>query len=121
MLYGLQYDYEIRAHLNSTIRATITQLYIYRMSPCGNNANTCVNPDGTVSLRLKQIVFYEAWNPDQSFFFSQTNPAPINVWSQVGAYALIGFSEIFASITSLEYAYTKVSLRKRCTLPLGPR
>jgi POT family proton-dependent oligopeptide transporter len=64
--------------------ATITQLYIYRMSPCGYSANTCVDDAGN------------------------TRPAPINVWSQIGSYALIGFSEIFASITLLEYAYTKV-------------
>jgi POT family proton-dependent oligopeptide transporter len=31
------------------IWATITQLYIYRMSPCGYEANTCVDADGNVS------------------------------------------------------------------------
>ncbi|KAG7531982.1 hypothetical protein FFLO_03989 [Filobasidium floriforme] len=71
------------------IWATITQLYIYRMSPCGYSANTCATEDGI------------------------TIPAPINVWSQIGAYALIGFSEIFASITILEYAYTKAPRNMR--------
>ncbi|KAJ9096229.1 hypothetical protein QFC20_006473 [Naganishia adeliensis] len=70
------------------IWATITQLYIYRMSPCGYYANTC-EADG------------------------MTLPAPINVWSQIGAYALIGFSEIFASIALLEYAYSKAPRNMR--------
>lgn len=34
--------------------------------------------------------------------------APINVWVVAGPYILVGMSEIFASITSLEYAFTKV-------------
>jgi POT family proton-dependent oligopeptide transporter len=42
-----------------------------------------------------------------------TIPAPINVWSQIGSYALIGFSEIFASITILEYAYSKAPKNMR--------
>ena len=35
------------------------------------------------------------------------NPAPINVWVVSGPYILVGIAEIFASITSLEYAFTK--------------
>ncbi|PGH02772.1 hypothetical protein AJ79_07537 [Helicocarpus griseus UAMH5409] len=34
-------------------------------------------------------------------------PAPLNVWIQAGAYILVGLSEIMASITGLEYSYTK--------------
>jgi POT family proton-dependent oligopeptide transporter len=71
------------------IWATITQLYIYRKSPCGYSANTCVDAAGN------------------------TLAAPINVWSQIGSYALIGFSEIFASITLLEYAYSKAPRNMR--------
>ncbi|KZV74184.1 PTR2-domain-containing protein [Peniophora sp. CONT] len=59
------------------IWAAVTQHYIYKMSPCGSSAGTCLQP------------------------------APINVWSQTGAYVLIAASEIFASITGLEYAFTK--------------
>ena len=33
----------------SYYRATVTQLYIYRMSPCGYYANTCTDADGNVS------------------------------------------------------------------------
>jgi POT family proton-dependent oligopeptide transporter len=34
-------------------------------------------------------------------------PAPISVWIVSGPYILVGIAEIFASITSLEYAFTK--------------
>ncbi|KAF2867136.1 POT family-domain-containing protein [Massariosphaeria phaeospora] len=39
--------------------------------------------------------------------------APINVWAQTGIYVLVAISEIFASITSLEYAYTKAPKNMR--------
>jgi POT family proton-dependent oligopeptide transporter len=39
--------------------------------------------------------------------------SPINVWAQTGAYVLIALSEIFASITGLEYAYTKAPRNMR--------
>lgn len=71
------------------IWAAVLQYYIYQTSPCGYNANSCVFADGT------------------------TNPAPINVWAQTGAYVLVAFSEIFASITSLEYAFSKAPRNMR--------
>ncbi|KKK13937.1 hypothetical protein P175DRAFT_0453555 [Aspergillus ochraceoroseus IBT 24754] len=61
----------------SMIAAAVTQYYIYKMSPCGNQASSC------------------------------DEPAPINVWVQTLPYVLIAFSEIFTSITGYEYAYTK--------------
>ncbi|XRM41254.1 hypothetical protein ABZX51_004533 [Aspergillus tubingensis] len=61
----------------SMIAAAVTQYYIYKLSPCGNHPSTC----------------------DEA--------APINVWVQAVPYVLIAFSEIFASITGYEYAYTK--------------
>lgn len=59
------------------VSATVIQYYIYKMSPCGNHPSGC------------------------------DKPAPINVWVQSVPYVLIGFSEIFASITGYEYAFTK--------------
>lgn len=59
------------------IWASVVQYYIYKTSPCGYHANTC----------------------DEA--------SPLNVWIQTGSYVLVGFSEIFASITGLEYAFTK--------------
>jgi proton-dependent oligopeptide transporter, POT family len=71
------------------IWAAVIQYYIYKRSPCGYHANDCYNDDGTV------------------------NPATINVWAQTGCYVLIALSEIFASITSLEYAYSKAPKNMR--------
>lgn len=71
------------------IWAAVVQYYIYKTSPCGFQANNCFNADGTV------------------------NPAPINVWAQTGCYVLIALSEIFASITSLEYAFSKAPRNMR--------
>jgi len=67
------------------IAACVIQLYIYRLSPCGHHAS----------------------DPDCE------GPAPINVWVQTLPYVLIGFSEIMASITSLEYAFTKAPYNMR--------
>ena len=45
--------------------AAVVQYYIYKTSPCGNQANDCYNDDGSV------------------------NPSPLNVWIQTGCYVLI--------------------------------
>jgi len=65
------------------IVATLIQHYIYAQSPCGDQASSCDTP------------------PD------------ISVWVQTPAYVLIAFSEIGASITGLEYAFTKAPKNMR--------
>jgi POT family proton-dependent oligopeptide transporter len=70
--------------------AAVLQHFIYQKNPCHNNKPTeCLNPDGT------------------------PNPSPMSVWIVAGPYVLIGISEVFASITSLEYAFTKAPKRMK--------
>jgi len=64
--------------------SAIVQLYIYRFSECGDYAS------GT-----------------------DCAPVRINVWAQTGAYILVALSEVFTSITSLEYAYSKAPRNMR--------
>jgi len=71
------------------IWAAVLQHYIYKTNPCGYHAATCVDADQ---------------NPLVS---------PLNVWIQTGSYVLVAFSEIFASITGLEYAFTKAPKNMR--------
>jgi len=65
------------------VSATIIQYFIYKEGPCGKYMNEC------------------------------ETPAPINVWVQSVPYVLIGFSEIFTSITGLEFAFTKAPKNMR--------
>lgn len=67
--------------------AAVTQHYIYKLGPCGSDANRCLEEEGKF-----------------------TN---ISVWIQALTYILGGISEIFASVTSLEYAYTKAPKNMR--------
>ncbi|RMZ83202.1 hypothetical protein DV738_g1307, partial [Chaetothyriales sp. CBS 135597] len=68
----------------SMVTATVVQHYIYRLSVCGKYASGTL--PGT----------------------DETCPAaPINVWVQALPYVLVGFSEVLANVTSLEYAFTK--------------
>ncbi|KAH9919966.1 peptide transporter PTR2A [Epithele typhae] len=69
--------------------AAVLQHYIYKTSPCGYEAASCADADG---------------NPLTS---------PLNVWIQAGPFVLIALSEIFASITGLEYAFTKAPKNMR--------
>lgn len=69
----------------SMIAACVMQYYIYKLGPCGKypSSEDCAGP------------------------------APINVWWQTIPYLLIAFSEIFTSITCLEYAFTKAPKNMR--------
>jgi POT family proton-dependent oligopeptide transporter len=67
--------------------AAVTQHYIYKLGPCGKNANYCLEEE-----------------------HKHTN---ISVWIQALTYILGGISEIFASVTGLEYAYTKAPKNMR--------
>ena len=69
--------------------AAVVQYYIYKTNPCGHSAGTCEDADGNALV------------------------SPLNVWIQTGSYVLIAFSEIFASITGLEYAFTKAPKNMR--------
>ncbi|KAH9206290.1 POT family-domain-containing protein [Leptodontidium sp. 2 PMI_412] len=73
------------------VSATVTQYYIYKLSPCGSNINALQTPTRDCS-------------------------APFTVWIQVFPYGLIGLSEVMASITKLEYAYTKAPKNMRSTV-----
>lgn len=73
----------------SMVIAALIQHFIYEQSPCGTNASDvggCVAELGTPN---------------------------ISVWVQTPAYVLVSFSEIFASITALEYAFTKAPKNMR--------
>jgi proton-dependent oligopeptide transporter, POT family len=75
----------------SMIAATVTQYYIYKLSVCGTHAG------GTLPGTEDE----------------PCPAAPINVWVQTLPYVLIGFSEIFTNVTSLEYAFTKAPKNMR--------
>ncbi|BFZ60054.1 hypothetical protein YB2330_001076 [Saitoella coloradoensis] len=68
----------------SMVWACVIQYCIYQQSTCGTHAS----------------------DPD-------CEPVDINVWAQTGSYILIALSEIFASITGLEYAFTKAPANMR--------
>ncbi|KAG7443567.1 peptide transporter PTR2A [Guyanagaster necrorhizus] len=65
------------------IWAVVVQHYIYKTNPCHYSASTC------------------------------EDVSPLSVWIQTGSYVLIAFSEILASITGLEYAFTKAPKNMR--------
>jgi len=74
------------------VSATVTQHYIYKLSPCGSDINAQM----------------KAGREDCA--------APFTVWIQAFPYGLIGLSEVLASITKLEYAYTKAPKNMRSTV-----
>jgi len=77
------------------IWAAVIQAYIYKKSICGKYASgylpASLGGDGTIMCPTVDI----------------------NVWAQTGSYVLIAVSEIFASITTLEYAFSKAPKNMR--------
>ncbi|KAJ7659102.1 peptide transporter PTR2A [Mycena polygramma] len=77
------------AGASAMVWAAVLQYNIYQTSPCGYTAATCTDAD---------------LNPRVS---------PLSVWIQAPAYVLIALSEILASITGFEYAFTKAPANMR--------
>lgn len=74
------------------IWAAVVQNRIYSISECGTMAS------GTTATG------------------EQCPPVDLSVWAQTGSYVLIAVSEILASITSLEYAFSKAPKNMRSTV-----
>ncbi|KAM5342544.1 hypothetical protein ACJ41O_013510 [Fusarium nematophilum] len=79
---------------SAMIWAAIVQHYIYQKSECGKYASGKILSEEDGEMVPCAIV-------------------PINVWAQTGSYVLIALSEVFASITSLEYAFSKAPKNMR--------
>lgn len=71
------------------VYAAVLQDHIYKNNVCGRYPSEGM-PDG-----------------------SDCPPAGISIWAQTGIYILIAISEILASVTSLEYAFTKAPKNMR--------
>lgn len=76
---------------SAMVWASVVQHYIYEKSTCGKYANG-IGPNGE---KLKGC------------------DVDIIVWAQTGSYVLIALSEVFASVTSLEYAHSKAPANMR--------
>ncbi|KAL1744893.1 POT family-domain-containing protein [Schizophyllum fasciatum] len=73
--------------------AAILEKFNYERSPCHDNKpSECVDGEG---------------NP---------RPATLNVWIVSGPYILVGISELFATLVSYEYAFTKSPKRMKSTV-----
>ncbi|KAI0554797.1 POT family protein [Xylaria curta] len=79
----------------------IIQHYIYWQSPCREISGYGHVADCRAALGLDDNADERDYKP------------PLTVWIQTPAYVLIAFSEIFASITGLEYAFTKAPKNMR--------
>ncbi|KAI1371289.1 PTR2-domain-containing protein [Hypoxylon crocopeplum] len=85
----------------SMVVAAIIQHYIYMQSPCRDRAGYGYVEDCRSFLGLPADAPESAFKP------------PLTVWIQTPAYVLLAFAEIGASITGLEYAFTKAPKNMR--------
>ncbi|KAJ6438536.1 LSM domain-containing protein [Purpureocillium lavendulum] len=76
------------------IWTAVLQYHIYQKSVCGYYAAGKI------------------WNAEKQEMV-KCPAVEINVWAQTGSYVLIALAEVFASITSLEYAYSKAPKNMR--------
>ncbi|KAI1488491.1 POT family protein [Biscogniauxia mediterranea] len=83
--------------------AAIIQHYIYQLSPCRE-----ISGYGTATACKATLGF-----DDGAIIPESVYKPPLSVWIQTPAYVLIALSEIFASITGLEYAFTKAPKNMR--------
>lgn len=81
----------------------IIQHFIYWQSPCRE-----ISGYGHVSDCKAALGLDNTGSVDERDY-----KPPLTVWIQTPAYVLIAFSEIFASITGLEYAFTKAPKNMR--------
>jgi POT family proton-dependent oligopeptide transporter len=79
---------------SAMIWAAVVQYYIYQKSECGWHASGEIFDEELGEMRA-------------------CKEAPINVWAQTGSYVLVALSEVFTSITSLEYAFSKAPKNMR--------
>jgi POT family proton-dependent oligopeptide transporter len=96
------------------IIACIIQYYIYKKAPpqCGKaNMNDC----GAITKKMIKAInnndLLDKVEKAKRIAAIPKSYADINVWVQTPAYIIIAFSEIFASITGLEYGKFKNSFR----------
>lgn len=85
----------------SMVVAAIIQHYIYMQSPCRSISGYGYVDDCRAHLGLPADAPESAFKP------------PLTVWIQTPSYVLIAFAEICASITGLEYAFTKAPKNMR--------
>lgn len=85
----------------SMVVAAIIQHYIYMQSPCRLPVGYGYVDNCRAYLGLPADAPESAFKP------------PLSVWIQTPAYILIAFAEIAASITGLEYAFTKAPRNMR--------